>query len=318
MASGFYVYTPLIAALAGASHVLAIVKPSDYAAPEKVIDRGLALANCWKVHDRIEVVEDLAASVISRADIVTNLGFVRPIDATFIAAMKHGAVIPYMREAWEFRPGDVDVTACQEKNIPVMGTNEAIEDLAIFDYSGTLAIKMLFEAGLEVRNNHILVISQDKFGKVISSALADCGASVSLSQEAIEVNLARIERLDAVLVANYSPKELLVGPHGWVEPSILASKHPGCIVVQFTGNVDVASLIEHNVNCYPASAVEPYRMSKTLADLGPKPVIELHAAGLKVGELMWRRMRELRDANQVEKVLASEQALCQRMPRSHI
>jgi hypothetical protein len=29
-------------------------------------------------------------------------------------------------------------------------------------------------------------------------------------------------------------------------------------------------------------------MGKTLADLGPKPVIDLHAAGLRVGEVMAR------------------------------
>jgi len=287
-----------------------IVKPSEYAATEKVIDRGLALANCWNFHDRIEVVEDLAASVISRADIVTNLGFVRPIDATFIAAMKQGAVIPYMREAWESRPGDVDLTACYKQNIPVIGTNEDFEGLRIFNYLGTLAIKMLFEVGLEVRENNILVVSQDKFGEVISSSLKDCGARVLLAQEPGRVDLNRINRLDALLVANFSPHELLVGLKGWYEPSILAERHPGCKVVRFAGRLDVASLVEYGIDCYPDSAVGSYRIAKTLAHLGPKPVIELHAAGLKVGELMWRKMRELNDAVKVVETLTLENPLC--------
>jgi hypothetical protein len=29
-------------------------------------------------------------------------------------------------------------------------------------------------------------------------------------------------------------------------------------------------------------------MAMTLAALGPKPVVELHTAGLKVGEIVWR------------------------------
>jgi hypothetical protein len=313
MGSGHYVYTPLIAALAGADRVFAVVKDSRYGRCEEIAARGTALAHQWGVHDPIEVVSAASPSVIAHADIVTNLGFVRPIDAGFVSHMKPGAVIPYMREAWEYRPGDVDVAACRAHNIPVMGTFENCDGLGVFDFCGPLAAKMLFEAGFEIRGNCIVVLSQDDFGQVISAYLQACGACVRHVREAGQLDLQEFGRLDALVVACYITGELIVGPGGWVEPTALAACHPECSVVQFVGRVDAESLADHQLRCIPESPVGPYRMARTLAALGPKPVIDLHAAGLKVGELMWREMQDLQDARQVECVLSEEYALCQRL-----
>jgi hypothetical protein len=111
-----------------------------------------------------------------------------------------------------------------------------------------------------------------------------------------------------------SSDDLIVGPGGWLEPDLLAAHHPECTVVQFVGNVDAESLALHHLQCLPDFSVGPRRMAQTLAALGPKPVIDLHAAGLKVGELMWRKMQEIGDAQLVCDILAEERPLCQRMP----
>jgi hypothetical protein len=48
--------------------------------------------------------------------------------------------------------------------------------------------------------------------------------------------------------------------------------------------VDVAGLAAAGVQVYPGIEMPGHRMALTLAALGPRPVVELHAAGLKVGE----------------------------------
>ena len=80
------------------------------------------------------------------------------------------------------------------------------------------------------------------------------------------------------------------------------------------GDVDVESLLEVGIYCVPEHSIGSRRMTKTLAELGSKPVIDLHTAGLKVGELMWREMQILNNAEQVEKILAVKNPLCQQMP----
>jgi len=49
--------------------------------------------------------------------------------------------------------------------------------------------------------------------------------------------------------------------------------------------LDVAALRRHGVAVYPGEDLPSRRMAHTLAALGPRPVIELHTAGLKVGEI---------------------------------
>jgi hypothetical protein len=314
MASRAYVYTPLIAALAGAPKVLVVVKNSRHGQRDEIVQRGLGLAEEWGVSDRVEILEALSPSAISQADVVTNLGFVRPIDAEFISHLKPGAVIPYMREAWEIRSEDVDLAACRERNIPVLGTNEDYDDLKIFDYCGPLAFKLLLEAGIEVKGCNILVVSGDRFGDSIAPYLQSCGAHVTHVRVQEEIDLDRYRRLDAILIAHFTTNELIVGRDGWITPEALIRSAPECSVIRFVGEVDVGSLLERGISCVPEHSVGTRRMTKTFAELGPKPVIDLHAAGFKVGELMWREMQILGDAEQVEKILVVKNHLGQRMP----
>ena len=60
------------------------------------------------------------------ADIVTNSGHVRPIDARIAGWMRPDAVVPLMFEAWEIDMGrdDVDLAALRDRGIRYAGTNE--------------------------------------------------------------------------------------------------------------------------------------------------------------------------------------------------
>lgn len=288
-ASGAYVVTPVIAELAGAERVLALTRDSCYASADAVITQTRALEALCGVEGGVEIHTRRTHTLFARADIITNLGFVRPIDAEAVAAMKPTAVVPLMCEAWEYRPGDVDLEACRAKGILVIGTNEDYPGLDVFAYSGWLALKMLFQAQIEVHKSKVVVFSGDKFGQVIQGRLRRCGASVDLVGDLQDANnRAKLIGADALIVADYRRDSMIIGSNGEITGQDLAELAPTLTVIQFAGWVDVDSLSEYGIVVYPPRGGGARRMALTLAELGPRPVVELHAAGLKVGEMAAR------------------------------
>src|SRR5262245_22111919 len=95
-ASGAYVVTPVIAAMAGAEQVYAFTRNSRHGTVEEVTETTMRLAEAAKCEDQINVLTQLTPEHIHAADIVTNSGHVRPIDARFVEQMKSSAVIPLM------------------------------------------------------------------------------------------------------------------------------------------------------------------------------------------------------------------------------
>jgi len=290
-ASGPYVVTPVIAALAGAKRVIAFAADSSYATAEHVIAQTRALEKLCGIEGKTEIHIGRRLDLFGEADIVTNLGFVRPIDAAAVVAMKPTAVIPLMCEAWEQRPGDVDVTACRQKGITVAGTNEDHPTVDVFEYSGFLALKMLFDAQIEIHKSRILVVSSDKFGRVIETRLKSVGASVWLIPSLSRQAGVQFSRLDAVMIADYTRQDYIIGPGGDISVAEAVSLFRSATIMQFAGRNDAEELASAGMNVYPAAELSPYRMAFTLALLGPRPVIDLHAAGLRVGQVLhgnWR------------------------------
>lgn len=288
-ASGPYVITPVIASLAGAKRVIAITSNSSYATADEVVSQTRALELLCEVKTVSEIHTERSLNLFFEADIVTNLGFVRPLDKNVIFAMKQTAVIPLMCEAWEFRPGDVDLDACNSRNIPVVGTNEDFPGLEVFSYSGYLCAKMLFEAQIEIYKSNILVVGSDKFGGVIAKYLSQLGAHVTHLENLRTGALAGLHDLDAVIVADYTRRDTIIGRNGDILPETFAADAMGATVVQFAGVVDVDELSRQGIKVHPGIDLDSQRMARTLAYLGPRPALELHAAGLKVGELLLKR-----------------------------
>lgn len=282
-ASGPYVVTPIIAAMAGAKKVSALTRGSKYAAAEEVVAQTRALEAVCGVAGRVEIFTQRPPELFEGADIVTNLGFVRPLDRQAVASMKRGAVIPLMCEAWESRPGDVDIEACQEYGIPVAGTNEDFPGLDVFSYSGALCMKMLFEAQVEVHKSVVAVVGSDKFAPVIARHLRQNNVAVKLSPR---LELSETRDVDAVVIADYTREGDIIGAEGDATPEAFASATPAATIIQFAGRMDVVGLRSQGVHVYPGIDLPTYRMARTLADLGPRPVVELHAAGLKVGRIL--------------------------------
>ena len=198
------------------------------------------------------------------------------------------AVIPLMCESWEFREGDVDLNACRRNGIRVVGTNEDHPGLDVFDYSGWLCIKMLLEAQIEIHKSQILLVGSDKFGRVIERQLTQAGGAVRLIPNLREVSEQEMVAIDVMVVCDYDRRDQIIGPSGDIDVTELARIAPGLTIIQFAGHIDWAGLNNSGLFVYPVDELPPQRMAMTLAGLGPRPVVELHAAGLKVGELVVR------------------------------
>ena len=181
-ASGAYAVTPVIAALAGAD-VYALARTSAYATARDLVAGTKDLAKLAGITARIEMVGEKSQEVVAAADIVTNSGLVRPIDAATIAQMKPSSVIPLMYESWEYRPSDVDLGACHDRGIAVAGTNEAHPAVDVFSYLGLMAVKQLHDAGVAVHGSRIVLLCDNSFGPFIGTSLRDAGADVSLGHQ---------------------------------------------------------------------------------------------------------------------------------------
>jgi hypothetical protein len=286
-ASGAYIVTPLLAACACAERVYAMTRSTAYGTVEEITAETLALAELAGVRDRIEMVKGRSAAIVSRADIVTNSGHVRPIDAEMIRWMKPSSVVSLMYEAWEFRDGDVDLDACRERGIRVGATDERHPDVDVFSFLGIMAVKLLLDAEVAVYRSSILLLCDNPFCGFIARGLRKAGATVDVAAHVSEAP--REKQYDAVLVS-LSPKELPVVTAA--DAGQIARQWPGAVVAQFWGDIDRAALAALNVPVHPANAPGRGHMGILPSGIGPEAVIRLQAGGLKVGELLRRGRRD--------------------------
>jgi hypothetical protein len=282
-ATGPYVVTPVMAAMAGADRVIAVTRNTHYGTVAEVEAATRTLAELAGVGGRIEVVDRKTAGAIGRADIVTNSGHVRPLDAETIGAMKVTAVVPLMYEAWELRAGEVDLAACRARGVRVAGTNERHPHVDVFGYLAAQAIKLLVDAGVPVYRNRILVICDNPFLPYLRDGLTAAGAEVRVAEDLGRA--ADGEAPDAILIAVKPQAALAID-----RPTAarLAGRWPGVVFAQFWGDVDRAALSEAGLPCCPVKEPAAGHMGMLPSAVGPDPVVRLQAGGLKVGEVLWR------------------------------
>jgi hypothetical protein len=290
-ASGAYIVTPLIAAMAGA-RVWAVTRDSRHGSAAEVTRKTLAVARAAGCADQISVVPQASAAIVGDADIVTNSGHLRPIDRKIVGWMKPTAVIPLMYEAWELRSDDVDLEACRQRGIPTAGTNEEHPLVGVFDDLGRLVVRQLLECGVRTAHSHVLLLCDNRFAPYIERALRRCEASVVRDGGDGHACWTQEGPFDAVVLAMTPRRRDLVGGDAAavVRANTLRHACPRGPLVQIWGDIDRAALDVAGVRYHPAEPPAKGHMGALLSSLGPMPVVRLQAAGLKVGEIMWREM----------------------------
>jgi hypothetical protein len=282
-ASGAYIVTPVLAALGGADRVYAFTRSTRYGSVEQIRAQTLALATLAGVDGRVEVIAEMTPAIVGQADIVTNSGHLRPLDAQLIEWMKPTAVIPLMFEAWEYREGDLDLEAARRRGIPVAGTNERHPAVDVFSFLGIMAVKLLLDAGVAVYGSRVLVLCDNPFGPFIERGLTAGGATVELCAAPDSAQAAA--GLDAVLVALHPGPAPVLGAR---EAATIAARWPGAVVAQYWGDLDRAALADAGVPCWPPEAPAPGHMAILPSGVGPEPIVRLQAGGLKVAEVLRR------------------------------
>ncbi len=289
-ATGHFALTAVLAAWAGAARVITVARDSRHGT---AVQAHAAVAR-WRKRlgapDRVVPVERLDAAVLGQADLVTNLGWVRPLDAVKIRAMREGAAIAAMCEAWELRPGDIDRRACAARGVRVGAVNEDHPAVDVFEHNGLLAVKMLHALQIEVHGARIAVAGEGKFASRIAAALARLGAEVRRAPALAGDRAAwALENSDALIVADYTREDLMLGKRGELTVESLLKRAPHAAVVQFAGWVRAGELRAAGVPVFPEEEIGPRRMGRTMAFLGPAPVVGLHAAGLLAGAMLLGR-----------------------------
>jgi hypothetical protein len=289
-ATGSYVVTAVLAAMAGA-HVYALAADSAYATSAELVEETTKLAGRAGVAERVEFALEKTPQVVGAADIVTNSGQVRPIDAATVSAMKESAVVPLMYEAWEYRAADVDLAACRARGIPVAGTNERHSSIDVFSFLGPMAVKQLHDSGICVYGSRIVLLCDNAFAPFIADGLRRCGARVVQARAMTESVLSA--DVDAVLIA-LVPRDVPV--LGTADARLLAEQAPGAVMVEYWGDTDRAAFLDAGVMIWPPDPPKPGHMAILPSAVGPEPIVRLQAGGLKAGEVLARGLHRASEA----------------------
>ena len=282
-AIGAYVVTPILAAMAGAERVYAVTRSTRYGPVDQVVAETQEVARRAGVHERVTITIEKTPDIVSRADIVTNSGHLRPIDHTIVEHLKPTAVVPLMYESWEYRSTDVDIGACREKGIAVAGTNERHTAVDVFSYLGIMAVKLLLDAGVAVYRSRLLLLCDNPFSPFIENGLSAAGAVVD---SVTCLSAARDNHsYDAIVIAlSPSSVPLLDG----TDAIRIKRAWNGAVVAQFWGDICRDAFMEHDVPVWPARPPIAGHMGILPSEVGPEPVVRLQSGGLKVGEVLWR------------------------------
>ncbi len=280
-ATGAYGVTPALAGLAGAERVYALARSSRHGSAAEAALWTQAVAAAAGVGSRVEVVGALDPRWLGGVDLVTNSGHLRPISASFVAALPPRAVVALMYEAWEFRAADVDLAACRARGVPVVGVDERHPALDVFSFLGPLCVRMLHEAGVAVYMSRIALLCDNDFGPSVERGLAGLGASVRVFARAEEVPDGPWDAVVAALRPGDRPRiDGAAAAH-------LARVAPG-VVAQLWGDLDREALARGGVPVWPPAAPAPGHMGGLLSEIGPEAVVRLQAGGLKAAEAVIR------------------------------
>jgi len=280
--SNFYKFTPIIALLAGAKKVIAYVADSNYGKAADISKGTKALEAALSVNNRLIIRENTVnKNDFTEADIITNSGFLRPLDRKKLANVGPNCVIPLMFEAWELRQEDIDIEYCKKRRIKVAGTWENHPLINVFPGIRVLAVKIALDAGYELIGNNIAVWSDDHFGQEAAAGFRAMGAKeVFITTDYVELR-ERLDRLDFIFVCDYDEDRPYFGTNSVWDIADFSSAAIPVGIVKLYGHFP-----DDNQAVYPRHHTHARQMSYTLGHLGPKLILELLTAGFRVAQHM--------------------------------
>jgi hypothetical protein len=324
-AVGYRRITPVLAALAGADEVYAVGRDSAEASRKEAEEQTTYLARLARVDDRVTVLSTRLQAPLATIDVVTDLPGVRPIDEAIVRNVAESAAVTLMRGVAQWRAADIDVATCRRRGIAVAGVDE--EAVGLYRYLPLEILASLLDLGVEVAGSTLVVVGSSGGGYAyVVQALARLSARVLVAapDTAGRIGLFGGERIgetlgdesvtgrlagsDALVLCHASADERWVGPGGGVDAARLAAAAPHLAVTGVAAETDLRALAGAGLRCRPSGGPDER------FELLPQPLITLHAAGLKVGEVMTRARRQGSSPLAAEQLAAAE-AHAEQLPK---
>ena len=299
-ASGAYVVTPLLAAIAGAK-VYAFSKTTSYGTVEEIFEITQHYINKYNGVLDITFITELTPEIISQADIITNSGHLRPLDESKLQYAKDGLVIPLMYEAWEWRDTDMDINYIRKRGFKIGATNERHSKIDVFNYLGDMVIKQIFDAGLCLTNNNFLLVCNNDFGPFIANTISKVCANlgvVDLDSNKNNYDLKSIDWIggfpqlnipekykttEAIIFTAYPFDKNWIGENTEISLKSLILQIDNPYLLRFCGDIERVAFDNNNVKYYPKKVVSGH-MGILPSAIGFDPIVRLQSGGLKVAE----------------------------------
>jgi len=302
-ASGAYIVTPLIAAMAGAK-VFAFSKTTRYGQVDDVFSETKMLAKNFSDFPlNIHYIENILPEVISQADIITNSGHLRPLTAEWLCHARADVVIPLMYEAWEWRDADMDIQYIKKRGFKVGATNERHPDVDVFNFLGDMALKQIFDAGICPYRNRFILLCNNDFGPFIAKTLAKiCDGLAVIDKDSNqdkynpdetdwlggfpEIKIPeKYKTAEAVIFTAYPFDQTWIGHQSPIRIDQISSQISDPLILRFAGDLEESALQMSGVRFFPAQ-VKSGHMGILPSAIGFDPIIRLQSGGLKAGEAL--------------------------------
>lgn len=302
-ASGAYIVTPLVAAIAGAK-VYAFSKSTSYGTLEEIFANTQQIIDQNK-HLKLDItfIKELTPEIIKSADIITNSGHLRPLDKSKLQYAKDGVVIPLMYEAWEWRDSDMDLDYIKRRGFKIGATNERHPEIDVFNYLGDMAVKQIFDAGICPYGNDFLLVCNNDFGPFIAKTLSKLCSNlgvIDLDENKEKYLLDKIDWIggfpnvkipkkyknsEAIIFTAYPFDKIWIGNNAIISILELKNQLSNPYLLRFCGDIDCSSFDLNQFKYFPKK-VGSGHMGILPSEIGFDPIIKLQSGGLKVGELL--------------------------------
>ncbi len=279
-ASGNYVATPLLAALAGAK-VFAFAKDSRHGTASEVSRKLQSWSEALHLTRHLTIVDSLDSLRRDQIDVVTNTGHLRPLHRAFLSSLPPSCVIPLMYEPWEYRQDDLDLPACGEFGIKVYGTNESDPRVRTLAYLGMSVQRILTRQVPSRQTGMILLVGCARFVNPVHQYLTKQKIdSVAISDLSL-IRTLDIDLFRTIVILEHERDDLIMGgPSALMDVSKMTDD---TIVIHVCGNVSFQGA---GFRFFPPE-IRPFGYMSVTADYADsRALVDLHAAGLKVAEVM--------------------------------
>lgn len=324
-ATGYWQFTPFIAAFANADTILCKLKNTKYGKPHEIKKNYENLISYFNLKQNFKFFESSNDDIISTADIVTNSGNVRPINAKFIKKMKKTGIISLMWEPWEFRDIDLDLTQCMKNGICVIGVNEENSILNVMKHDGELIQQIFSDNDISLKNKNILLIAENRSALYMIKSLKkqDVNLDIISSQipndvisfegNLVSSSLENLENFvsdkDFIIINSHPITKPIIGKNGYISSKKFKMLSKAKIIL-FFGTIDYDDLVKNGVPFLPNKKISPGYMGWKSDLLDPIPTIELNTLGLKSGEIVAKyRKSGLTYAQSIKKAVQSPYCL---------